>query len=120
VTERCVLRLDDGGLALIDAAPGIGLERDILRRLPFRPAIIGRRELDSWVFRNAPMRLPEQMPDLRMKDRPGFHERTNTVCMNYAGLRERARPEFAGRATGGGRRQPAVAPRPPSGRSCSP
>jgi propionate CoA-transferase len=31
VTERCVLRLRDSGLALIEVAPGIDLERDILQ-----------------------------------------------------------------------------------------
>ena len=89
VTERCVLRLDDSGLALIEVAPGIDLERDILQRLPFRPAIIGPREMDPRVFRNAPMRLREQMLDLRMEDRLSFDQETNTVYMNYAGLRVR-------------------------------
>ena len=89
VTERCVLRLEDSGLALIEVAPGIDLERDILQRLPFRPAIIGPREMDPRVFRNAPMRLREQMLDLRMEDRLSFDQETNTVYMNYAGLRVR-------------------------------
>ena len=35
VTERCVFRLEESGLALVEVAPGIDLERDILRRLPF-------------------------------------------------------------------------------------
>ncbi|MGI6743635.1 MAG: CoA-transferase [Eubacteriales bacterium] len=35
VTERCVFRLTDIGLELIEAAPGIDIKRDILDRLPF-------------------------------------------------------------------------------------
>ena len=89
VTERCVFRLEETGLALIEVAPGIDLERDILQRLPFRPTIIGPCEMDSRVFRNAPMRLREQMLDLRMEDRLSFDAGTNTVYMNYAGLRVR-------------------------------
>jgi len=89
VTERCVFRLEETGLALIEVAPGIDLERDILQRLPFRPTIIGPREMDTRVFRNAPMRLREQMLDLRMEDRLSYDAGTNTVYMNYAGLRVR-------------------------------
>jgi propionate CoA-transferase len=89
VTERCVFRLEETGLALIEVAPGIDLERDILQRLPFRPTIIGPREIDPRVFRSAPMRLREQMLDLRMEDRLSYDAGTNTVYMNYAGLRVR-------------------------------
>ncbi|NLE13467.1 MAG: propionate CoA-transferase [Clostridiales bacterium] len=35
VTERCVFRLIDSGLELIEVAPGIALNRDILDQLPF-------------------------------------------------------------------------------------
>ena len=51
VTERCVFRLDATGLALIEVAPGIDLERDILRRLPFAPVVDARRAMDPAVFR---------------------------------------------------------------------
>ena len=89
VTERCVFRLEERGLAVIEVAPGIDLERDVLQRLPFRPLIDGPREMDPAVFRNAPMRLRERMLDLRMEDRLSYDEQTNTVYMNYAGLRVR-------------------------------
>jgi propionate CoA-transferase len=39
VTERCVFRLADGGLELIEIAPGIDPERDVLAHMDFRPAI---------------------------------------------------------------------------------
>ena len=89
VTERCVFRLEAGGLALVEVAPGIDVERDILARLPFKPAIIGPREMDPTVFRSAPMRLRERMLDLRMEDRLSYDPAVNTVYMNYAGLRVR-------------------------------
>jgi propionate CoA-transferase len=39
VTERAVFRLAAGGLELIEVAPGIDVERDVLQRMGFRPAI---------------------------------------------------------------------------------
>lgn len=39
VTERAVFRLDDGGVALTELAPGIDLERDVLARAGFRPRL---------------------------------------------------------------------------------
>lgn len=89
VTERCVFRLGESGLALVELAPGIDLERDILQRLPFRPLIDGPRSMDPTIFRNAPMRLRERMLDTNMADRLSYDEATNTVYMNYSGLRVR-------------------------------
>ena len=39
VTERCVFELRDGGLHLIEIAPGVDLQRDILDRMQFSPII---------------------------------------------------------------------------------
>lgn len=39
ITERCVLRLVEGGLELIEIAPGIDVERDILGQMDFTPKI---------------------------------------------------------------------------------
>jgi propionate CoA-transferase len=39
VTERCVFRLSSSGLELIEIAPGINLEEDILRQMEFQPLV---------------------------------------------------------------------------------
>ena len=39
VTERCVFRLISEGLELVEIAPGIDLERDILGQMDFRPKV---------------------------------------------------------------------------------
>jgi propionate CoA-transferase len=55
VTERCVFRLvsDDGepALELIEVAPGIDVERDILARMAFRPRIAAAlKTMDARLF----------------------------------------------------------------------
>ena len=89
VTERCVFRLGASGLTLIELAPGIDLDRDVLARLPFKPAIEGLREMDPAIFRPETMGLRERMLDTRIEDRLSYDAASNTVYMNYAGLRIR-------------------------------
>ncbi|BES71282.1 hypothetical protein RE428_23000 [Marinobacter nanhaiticus D15-8W] len=42
ITERCVFQLTVNGLELIEIAPGLDLDRDILAYMDFRPAISSR------------------------------------------------------------------------------
>jgi propionate CoA-transferase len=58
VTERCVFRAKDGALELIEVAPGIDIQRDILDRMAFRPQISNAlRPMDPRLFSPEPMRL---------------------------------------------------------------
>ncbi|MCP1714027.1 propionate CoA-transferase [Kerstersia gyiorum] len=50
VTERAVFQLELDGLALIEIAPGVDLERDILAHMSFRPIIRGPRLMDAGLF----------------------------------------------------------------------
>ena len=51
VTERCVFSLCKEGLELIEIAPGVSLERDILAHMEFKPIIRGEIPLmDSKLF----------------------------------------------------------------------
>ena len=47
VTERCVFALRPHGLELVEVAPGIDIERDILARMDFRPLIRARSDDDG-------------------------------------------------------------------------
>ncbi|SFV12122.1 propionate CoA-transferase [Pseudoduganella namucuonensis] len=56
VTERCVLRLCEDGMELIEIAPGVDLERDILAQMDFRPRISPElRLMDARLFAPEPM-----------------------------------------------------------------
>ena len=58
VTERCVFRLVEDGLELIEIAPGIDLERDILAQMAFRPRIAHALALmDARLFKPQAMGL---------------------------------------------------------------
>ncbi len=89
VTERCVFRLTERGLELSEIAPGLDPERDVLRHLPFRP-IVGRpTAMPAAIFLPKPMGLRDRLRDVNIDDRLLYDPATNTVFMNYSGMRVR-------------------------------
>ena len=59
VTERCVFALTEEGLELIEIAPGIDLERDILCQMSFKPIINSPAQLNPILYRRGPMQLKQ-------------------------------------------------------------
>jgi propionate CoA-transferase len=58
VTERCVFRLTDQGLMLIEIAPGIDLKTQVLGCMDFEPLVSPELKLmDARIFQNKPMGL---------------------------------------------------------------
>jgi acyl CoA:acetate/3-ketoacid CoA transferase len=58
VTERCVLELRPAGLTVIELAPGIDLDRDVLAQAGFALQVASDlRPMDARLFRSEPMRL---------------------------------------------------------------
>ena len=58
VTERAVFRVGRDGLELIEIAPGMDAERDVIAHMGFRPRISrDLRVMDSRIFETAPMGL---------------------------------------------------------------
>lgn len=62
ITERAVLKATSGTLEVIEIAPGIDLERDVLRHMAFRPRVASDLKLmDQRLFSPAPMDLRADM-----------------------------------------------------------
>ncbi|MDP9394982.1 MAG: acyl CoA:acetate/3-ketoacid CoA transferase [Actinomycetota bacterium] len=88
VTERCVFRLREaGGLELVEVAPGIDVERDVLAHMEFRPAVAEDLAImDVAIFRDAVMGLRDR-PPVSMDERFRYDAAHETVYVNFEGLR---------------------------------
>jgi propionate CoA-transferase len=68
ITERVVFRTVDGALELIEIAPGIDLEKDVLQQMGFRPRIASDlKRMDKRLFMPAVMNL---RADIEAKAQP--------------------------------------------------
>jgi propionate CoA-transferase len=75
ITERCVLRLVEGGLELVELAPGVDLARDVLDNMGFEPRIADDLvEMDPALFGDAKL---------------GLHDRSSVIVERCLQLRER-------------------------------
>jgi propionate CoA-transferase len=86
VTERCVFRLTPEGLELIEVAPGIDIEHDILAGMSFQPIIRGApRLMDSRIFSPRPMGLRDQLLRLPLDQRFVYDAEQNVFFINLEG-----------------------------------
>lgn len=70
VTERCVFALRPDGIELIEIAPGVDIERDILARMAFKPLLPHDPvPMDARIFRDAPMDLRADMIAMPLEQR---------------------------------------------------
>ncbi|MDT5366541.1 MAG: propionate CoA-transferase [Mycobacterium sp.] len=87
VTERCVFRLTQAGLQLIEIAPGIDLERDVLAHVGFTPIIDGEPKLmDTRIFRDEPMRLKDDLLTVPLEARFTHDADRNIFFLNMEGM----------------------------------
>ena len=87
VTERCVFALASEGLKLVQVAPGIDVEREVLAQMAFRPQIDGdMKTMDPRICSPKPMGLFATLLDLQLADRLSYDAERNALFANFEGL----------------------------------
>ncbi len=89
VTERAVFRLGATGLDLIEIAPGIDIERDILGHMEFLPGLENVAEMDARIFRDEPMALDVDLLALDLDARIALAADRQQLFINLEKLRIR-------------------------------
>ena len=90
VTERCVFRLTPEGLELIEVAPGIDIEKDILAHMDFLPIVNQPRLMDARLFLPKPMGLRSDLLDLPLESRLTYERKQNLFFVNFEGYAVRS------------------------------
>jgi propionate CoA-transferase len=87
VTERAVFGLHERGIELLEIAPGLDLDHDVLAGMAFRP-IIERPPIlmDAGLFAHAPMGLRARLLMLPLADRFTYDVATRTLFINFERL----------------------------------
>jgi len=89
VTERCVFRRTPDGVELVEIAPGIDPERDILPHMGFRPIMSEPRLMNELIFRPEPMGLEQLLLGLSLSERITYDQQRNTIFINFEGFQVR-------------------------------
>jgi len=90
ITERCVFRLCEKGLELVEIAPGIDLERDILAHMDFVPVMDPPpRVMDPRIFADGPMSLRDQLLEIPLDRRLTYDADANVLFINFERLNVR-------------------------------
>jgi propionate CoA-transferase len=94
VTERCVFQLTPGGLELIEVAPGIDIERDILAHMDFAPIVNKPLLMDERIFRDEPMELIGDLMNLKLHERVSYDSDRNILFLNLEGWNVRKKADI--------------------------
>ena len=86
ITERCVFKLIAGKLTLIEVAPGIDVEKDILAHMGFTPVVGRVAEMDPRLFQKAPMGIRGEFLLKELRTRVQYVSETDTLHLNFNGL----------------------------------
>jgi propionate CoA-transferase len=87
ITERCVFALTDAGMELIEIAPGIDLDNDILAQMEFKPVMRQAPVImDERIFMPQPMNLKPDLVKIPLEDRLVYDAAENLFFVNFEGF----------------------------------
>ena len=93
VTERAVFELTPAGLQLVEIAPGVELERDILGLMETPPIIDELRLMDARIFSVGEMDLRTDLLHLDLAERIALDIDTGRLFLNFEKMRVRTLQE---------------------------
>ncbi|MGP8431880.1 acyl CoA:acetate/3-ketoacid CoA transferase [Paraburkholderia fungorum] len=94
ITERCVFALTEAGLELIEVAPGIDIERDIVGQMDFRPVMKRPpRVMDQRIFCEPAIGLRDFLLRMRLEERFSYDLERNTLFINFEGHELKSRSD---------------------------
>ncbi|TCS35757.1 propionate CoA-transferase [Paucimonas lemoignei] len=90
ITERCVFELTAHGLELVEIAPGLDLQRDILDHMAFKPSVSRNlRTMDKRIFQSDTMGLRDIMLEVPLEKRLRYDRQRKTLFINFEGYNVR-------------------------------
>ncbi|HNV69518.1 MAG TPA: CoA-transferase, partial [Candidatus Ozemobacteraceae bacterium] len=96
VTERCVFQLTPKGMELIEIAPGVHLEKQILAQMEFEPIINGTpRLMDARIFQPNAMGIREDLLGVPLQNRLVYDKHSGTFFVNFEGYAIRREEQVA-------------------------
>jgi propionate CoA-transferase len=97
VTERCVFRLvDAGALELVEIAPGVDLDRDVLAQMDFMPLISPELKLmDAAIFDAPTLGLRERLLERPLAERFELDREHRLLFINFEGLAIESKQDIA-------------------------
>ncbi|GAA6209129.1 acyl CoA:acetate/3-ketoacid CoA transferase [Cognatishimia sp. WU-CL00825] len=95
VTERCVFELSPQGLKLVEIAPGVDMERDILGQMDVAPIVAEVRQMDARIFQEAEMGLRNDLLHLDLPSRIAVDIETGQLFLNFEKMRVRSAEDIS-------------------------
>ncbi|RJG04101.1 acyl CoA:acetate/3-ketoacid CoA transferase [Noviherbaspirillum sedimenti] len=90
ITERCVFELTSTGLELVEIAPGLDLQRDILDHMAFAPRISSNlRTMDARIFQPDSMGLRDILLAVPLEQRMRYDRQRKSLFINFEGYNVR-------------------------------
>ncbi len=93
VTERCVLSRTSAGVELVEVAPGIDIERDILAHMDFAPIVNQPRMMGEAIFKTGSMGMIRTLLRLDLDGRITYDAERQVLFLDFEALVVRRRED---------------------------